>query len=196
MEIKRIHKPDEKTIREISRIHYSVLTESFLNNFGLSFLEKVYTNLLESPDSILLVSEENEVITGYALAFTGYSKFFRTAICNNRLALGTIVIKKILQKPSFVFKIASSLFNSTKEDGHAELQFIAIIPESQGKNIGTRLINLLNEEFRLKNITNYYVGTKAENPLSNQFYRKLGFKQISTKQYFGDKLNFYISPNI
>jgi len=195
MEIKRVQKSNKKIIREISRIHYSVLTESFLNNFGLDFLERIYTNLLESKDCILLVCEENEVVVGYALAFTDYSKFFQTAI-SKKILLGLSVVATLLRKPSFIKKILPSILKRQKEGNHAELQFIAVTQENRGKNIGTKLIEQLNLELKLKGIKNYLVGTKSENILSNQFYKKIGFKHVSVKYYFGDKLNFYISPDI
>lgn len=196
MEIKRIQNPNKKIIDEISRIHYSVLTESFLNNFGLNFLQIIYTNLLKSKNAILIVSEENDNIIGYALAYSDYSKFFKTAISENFIMIGLIVLGKILQKPKILIKLVSTLFKSNTETEHAELQFIAVTPTNQGKNIGTKLIEKLNIEFGQSNIKNYFVGTKTDNLLSNNFYKKLGFKMIYTKKYFGDQLNFYISPNI
>ena len=93
-----------------------------------------------------------------------------------------------------IWKLISSLFKTSNETPHAELQFIAIKPEHQGKNIGTKLVDALNREFSKAHIKNYVVGTKSSDKLSNKFYQKLGFIKSYTKNYFGDELNFYISP--
>ena len=193
MEITRLNSTDSKAIEEISEIHLSVLTESFLNNFGLEFLKIIYENLLHSKNSILIVSRENSKITGYLLAVTDYSKFVEVAVSKKKFDLAKAVMRTLLNKPQLIYKLATSLLKVSKEDPHAELQFIAILPECQGQGLGSKLMEELKMELEKIGIKQYHVGTKASNELSNRFYQKLGFPKAYTKNYFGDELNYYIS---
>ena len=193
MEIKRLINPDSKTITKIAEIHQSVLIESFLNNFGLKFLEIIYKNLLLSPYTIFLVAYENEKITGFLLAVTDYSKFFKLATTKEKSKLVAITLKTLVLKPQITYKLISSLLQVSKEESHAELQFIAILPDYQGQNIGTRLVDELKKAFLSFGIKKYYVGTKANDQLSNKFYLKVGFDKVYTKTYFGEKHNYYLS---
>ncbi|MEQ1561654.1 MAG: GNAT family N-acetyltransferase [Nitrospira sp.] len=196
MEIKRITNYDPKTIGVVAGIHYKILTESFLNNFGLSFLEIIYKNLSESKYSIFLVIEEDKGIKGFLLAMTDYSHFLSEAISKNKIKIISIIIKSIIKKPSIAYKIATSLLEVSKESPHAELQFVAILNGYQGLGWGTKILEKLNQEFKNVGIKKYVVGTKSENELSNKFYQKLGFVKTYTKTYFGEELNYYTSPEI
>lgn len=193
MEILRINSANKNYLDEIARIHISVLKESFLNNFGLIFLKIIYNNISKSQDTVLIVSIENKEITGYLLAVVDYSKFLKIAFSKNKMKLVSLILKSVLKKPDIILKIIPSLFKVTNEKPHAELQFIAIKPEHQGKNIGTSLVEALNNEFAKQKINTYFVGTKSSDNLSNRFYQKLGFQLSYKKKYFGDELNYYRS---
>ena len=195
MEIQKITKVNEEIIEQISKIHLKVLEESFLNNFGIEFLNIIYKNLLESKNSIVLGSFERGKITGYLLAVIDYSKVLKVAVSKKLLYLTYLVIKTLIKNPKLAVKMITSILKAGKEDSHPELQFIAILPEEQGKNLGTKLIEELNREFLKIGIGEYFVGTKSSNELSNKFYLKLGFKLSHTKKYFGDDLNYYKSPS-
>ncbi len=194
MEIKKITRGSDEAVDQISSIHLNVLGESFLNNFGIDFLKIIYRNLIESQNSIVLGSFEDKKITGYLLAVRDYSKFLKTTTSNRKLSLTYIVIKTVLRKPELLKKILTSLVKTRDENSHAELQFIALLPEAQGKNLGTELVQELNREFLKIGIKEYIVGTKSSNELSNKFYNRLGFMLSHKKEYFGDELNYYKSP--
>ncbi len=196
MEIKRINNSDPQIAEEIAKIHQSVLIDSFLNNFGLKFLKIIYENLLQSNDSITLVSEENGKITGFLVAVPDYSKFLKIATSKKKIRLLDTILMTLKWKPWLTYKIIFSLFKVSKENPHTELQFIAVVPEYQSQGIGTKLIDQLKKELTGLGIKKYLVGTKSSDELSNKFYQRLGFTKAYTKKYFGDELNYYLSPEI
>ncbi len=93
-----------------------------------------------------------------------------------------------------VTSIPSIIFS--KDKPHAELQFIAVLPEQQNKGLGKEMMGIMGSELVARGINQYYVGTKKDNILSNNFYQKHGFVFSHTKRYFGDTLNYYISPDV
>lgn len=198
MEIRKINKADASTTENIVSIHLTVLTESFLNNFGRKFLETIYVNIINSQESICLALYENDKIEGFALATKDYSTFFSNAIRENRFILFWELSTNLLLKPLNIYKLLKSLPNMvfTKEIPHAELQFLGVSPEFQGKGFGSALIERLGEEFKKVGVSEFYVGTKAEDPLSNKFYQKIGFAKKYSKTYFDKELNYYLSPRL
>ena len=196
MEIKLLTNPSDTEIEEIIQIHMKVLTESFLNNFGNKFLEIIYKNLSKSKNTIILIVK-NEKIDGFALATKNYSDFFADALAKKIIGVMLEVLKGIIKKPTITPKLLRSvpemLFK--KNEPHAELQFIAISPNLQGRGFGTLILNKLDEEFSKIGVNSYLVGTKEDNTLSNNFYKKNGFIFSHTKKFFGDTLNYYDSPS-
>jgi len=155
-------------------------------------------NLLDCPDTIFIIATENNRLIGFALAMTDYSKFLTTALKKDRSTLLLEIGWTLLKNPTTAFKLSFSLpgILLSSSHPHAELQFIAISPLYQGCGVGTQILSHLARELSSRKIKAYYVGTKAENTLSNQFYRKLGFQFSHSKKYFGDLFNYYVSPGL
>lgn len=196
MEIKRINTCNNEIVERIVLIHLSVLNDSFLNNFGEKFLKVIYCNLIESRETICLVLFENNKIEGFALASTDYSKFLSTAMKKGKFSILLSMMKCFILRPVVLYSLLKSVpkILFSKETPHAELQFLGVSPESQGKGFGQAIMKRLDEEFKKENISQFYVGTKARDPLSNKFYQKIGFTKEYSKTYFDDVLNYYLSP--
>lgn len=196
MEIKQINAVDPKIVDAIVSIHQNVLTDSFLNNFGIEFLKIIYTNLIQSSEIICLIAYEGNGIEGFALATKDYSFFLKSALSKNKLRAVYSMSTHVILRPAVVWKLMLSLpeILFSKDIPHAELQFIAITPKSQGKGLGSALMNKLKEKYRAEGLNEFYIGTKADNLLSNKFYQKIGCVKKYSRKYFGDKMNYYVYP--
>ena len=107
------------------------------------------------------------------------------------------IIISSLKNPLLLIKLIQwRLKPSHKNKIKPELQFFAIDKKFQGQGWGKKLIKKLAEEFKKEEIKQYRVGTKADNTLSNNFYKKSGFEFFYKDNFFGDKFNYYISPEI
>ena len=106
------------------------------------------------------------------------------------------MLTRAIIRPTIALKLIVSLpeILLSKDTPHAELQFIAINPKSQGKGLGLALMNKLKEKYRAEGLNEFYIGTKADNLLSNKFYQKIGCVKKYSRKYFGDKMNYYVYP--
>jgi len=77
-------------------------------------------------------------------------------------------------------------FSYVKDDGTSELAAIYLLPESQGKGLGTKL---LEQGLTLPNVRAIELNVKKDNASGMNFYLSKGFKQIDSfkEDYEGDE---------
>jgi ribosomal protein S18 acetylase RimI-like enzyme len=194
MQIQRVRDLTPQELSQIYLIHRNILKESFLNNFGQDFLKIVYQYLPKSRNNIFLILKSSDRVVGFGVA-TKNSNFVSEVIQNNFFTLTIAVAKAVLINAGLLFKITPWLFQSKKtEKFPSELLFLAIDKDYQGQGYGTEFIKKFYEEFRKEKIKYFKVGTKSNNPKSNEFYKKLKFSFLAEIEIFGDNFNYYLSP--
>ncbi len=192
MKIERIQKLNKQTLDEITDLHFKVLSESFINNFGREFVKISYIAILKNLKNIFFIATENGKFVGYLVATPNGEEFNKKVFLQSFWKLSWELLKSFTRNPFLILYLAHWFFLSLKRnDINPEIKYIAVNPKYQGKGVGTKLVNRLNIEFRKSSINQYKVGTKANSIGSNNFYQKLGFSYYDTKTFFGDKFNFY-----
>lgn len=75
----------------------------------------------------------------------------------------------------------------------ADVQTIAVVPEFEGKGIGSALLTELIEESRRRNAADVLLEVRADNPRAQQLYLRFGFKQIHVRpRYYRDGIDALI----
>lgn len=75
----------------------------------------------------------------------------------------------------------------------ADVQTIAVIPEQEGKGIGTALLTALIRESRRRNAEDVLLEVRADNPRAQQLYLRFGFEQIHVRpRYYRDGVDALI----
>ena len=197
MRILKVQKLSQSELERIVNLHYKILDESFLNNFGKNFLKVVYLTIVPSKTNITILTKEGENVIGFLVATKNGDEFNQEVIQKNFLKLSWEILKSSFLRPSLITRVIQWKFKPAHQNKiKPELQFIAIDPRYQGQGIGTKMLKMLSQEFKKDGINQYRVGTKAQNELSNAFYQKLGFKEFYKNSFFGDDFNYYLSPSI
>ncbi|XAS66384.1 ribosomal protein S18-alanine N-acetyltransferase [Micrococcaceae bacterium Sec5.7] len=75
----------------------------------------------------------------------------------------------------------------------ADVQTIAVVPEFEGKGIGSALLTELIEESRRRNAADVLLEVRADNPRAQQLYLTFGFEQIHVRpRYYRDGIDALI----
>jgi ribosomal protein S18 acetylase RimI-like enzyme len=194
MYLERVKTLQKSEIEQIVKLHQKILNESVLNKFGYSFLFIIYKSIPENPQNIVLVLRDKKKIVGFTVATLDSSNFYKKIVNNNFLLLSLAIIKTIILNPLLLYQVMSWILNKSSSKKYpAELQFIALDSNYQGKGLGTKMVKELVKLFKSSNINYFKVGTKKNNLLSNKFYRKLGYKYLFSEKILGDDFNYYLS---
>jgi ribosomal-protein-alanine N-acetyltransferase len=75
----------------------------------------------------------------------------------------------------------------------ADVQTIAVVPEFEGRGIGSALLTLLIGEARRRGAGDVLLEVRADNPRAQQLYLRFGFEQIHTRRkYYRDGVDALI----
>ncbi|MDR6556055.1 ribosomal-protein-alanine N-acetyltransferase [Arthrobacter pascens] len=75
----------------------------------------------------------------------------------------------------------------------ADVQTIAVVPEYEGRGIGTALLTELISEARRRGAADVLLEVRADNPRAQQLYRRFGFEQIHVRRkYYRDGVDALI----
>jgi ribosomal-protein-alanine N-acetyltransferase len=75
----------------------------------------------------------------------------------------------------------------------ADVQTIAVVPEQEGKGIGSALLGELIRESRLRHAEDVLLEVRADNPRAQQLYLRFGFEQIHVRpRYYRDGVDALI----
>jgi [ribosomal protein S18]-alanine N-acetyltransferase len=69
----------------------------------------------------------------------------------------------------------------------ADVQTLAVAPEAQGRGLGTRLLDLIEQEARRRGAEDLLLEVRKDNPRAQQLYLRNGFEQIHLRrEYYPD----------
>ncbi|MCX8453291.1 MULTISPECIES: ribosomal protein S18-alanine N-acetyltransferase [Paenarthrobacter] len=69
----------------------------------------------------------------------------------------------------------------------ADIQTIAVVPECEGKGIGSAILTELIDEARRRKAADVLLEVRTDNPRAQQLYRRFGFEQIHIRpRYYRD----------
>jgi len=75
----------------------------------------------------------------------------------------------------------------------ADVQTIAVVPEHEGRGIGSTLLTQLIEEARHRGAADVLLEVRADNPRAQQLYLRFGFEQIHVRpRYYRDGVDALI----
>ncbi len=139
---------------------------------------------LESDPDFSFVLEDQGTIKGYVLGTLDSNKFAKFA---NEDYLPRIRAKYQKYENDFT-QIEKDLWKEILRDYEMSNEIlkkypshlhIDLLPEMQGKGHGTKLMNLLLEQFKKFNSPGVHLGLAASNLRAFSFYEKMGFSTLS-----------------
>ncbi|HKA00086.1 MAG TPA: GNAT family N-acetyltransferase [Candidatus Solibacter sp.] len=167
----------------IVRVHLKAFSHFFLTRLGSEFLHRYYDLVLHYRAGILLVSEWQGALNGFACGFLNPAEFYGLMWRNGwtfvRPALSALVRHPYLATGVMrgVQKIQTSA--SRAAVGSCELSSIAVAPEAGGSRLGRTLVEAFLAQAWSMDAQCIYLTTDADgNEPANALYQKSGFQRV------------------
>jgi ribosomal protein S18 acetylase RimI-like enzyme len=182
----------------IVTIHQTAFSNFFLTQLGAEFLSKYYSLVLTYHSGIILVSEEQDRLKGFACGFVDPAEFYRL-MWRTKLTFAQPVVSVLLRHPSLITKVLYGVRrihtpSSEWPPRSCELSSIAVAPEASGNGLGKSLIGAFLTRARSMDARCVYLTTDADgNDAANAFYRNAGFQYTRRfRQREGRWMNEYV----
>jgi ribosomal protein S18 acetylase RimI-like enzyme len=165
----------------IVEIHQKAFSHFFLTQMGGEFLRKYYALVLDYRAGIVVVSEGQDVLEGFACGFVNPAEFYQL-MWRSRRTFTLPVLSALVRQPSLAAKVLWGVHRiQTPESewpaGSCELSSIAVAPETSGNGLGKVLMRAFLTQARSMDAQCVYLTTDADgNDAVNAFYRDVGFR--------------------
>jgi glycosyltransferase involved in cell wall biosynthesis/ribosomal protein S18 acetylase RimI-like enzyme len=182
----------------IVTIHQKAFHHFFLTRMGATFLRKYYEHVLRHTSGIVLVSERNGTLNGFACGFGDPAEFYRS-MWRSRRAFALPALAALLRNPflgghmiNAVRRIQTSA--TAGPPSSCELSSIAVTPEATGNGLGKELLRAFLEQSWARHAQCVYLTTDAAgNEAANALYREIGFQHSRCfQQQKGRWMNEYV----
>jgi ribosomal protein S18 acetylase RimI-like enzyme len=181
-----IRKASPQDLGRILALYKDFMFDSFLINFGDSFVKEYLVKITESVDCVSLVAAEED-LTGFIIATFNSRKLFSELLLDAKLLCAWL--KGIFICPRLALKSLGLLkyfLNNEVKYAYAEFLFIAVDPACRKRKIGTRLITEVLNLMRRQGIKRVKVSAVVKNEGVHRLLKKLGF-QLSREINLFDK---------
>lgn len=183
-------------LKEVSQVHKSAFSNSFITKLGLGAIKRYYKWQLEGPhEHYSLVAERDGRIVGFCvggisrgslIGFLRKNIFYLSVVVMLRFWL--LFNKELFAK--FIYGVRlllKKIFIDKKEEektlGNDSFGILAICvsPGYQGLGISQQLMEVSEKEAIRKNFKQMHLTVAKKNLRAIRFYEKLGYKKIEEK---------------
>jgi ribosomal protein S18 acetylase RimI-like enzyme len=168
-------------IDKVVLIHLQSFKDFFLSSLGKSFLQLLYTEILDDQSGISLVYEVQGELCGFAVGTDSPNGFYKKMLSQKLISFAISAIVPVLYNPRIIPRLIRALripSSYTEESKHAMLMSIAILPSLQNCGGGSLLLDAFVNTCISRQVKVIILTTDdKDNDHVNIFYQKHGFKK-------------------
>lgn len=169
-------------LHQVVEVHLKSFQGFFLTFLGARFLRELYGNIQKDSKGILFVAESQGRIEGFIAGVEEQSGFYQRLVKKRQWAFSVAALGALIKRPSIAPRLIRALrrpAESKQASAEACLMSIAVRPESEGREIGRRLVQQFCRELASRGAHAVCLTTdKDKNDVVNHFYEKLGFRLV------------------
>lgn len=170
-------------INAVAKLHATELRYSFNSRIGPAHLACIYRVMLTQTDTFVGVAMDAGVPVGLVSGALDV-RTMRPAILRSLGMRGKLrMMLGLLRNPSAVFALLEELksrppVKAGSQEVNACLTTIAVASSHRRMGLAARLVTALEDFFRARGASHYWLDTIAENTGARSFYRKRGFVEL------------------
>ena len=179
---------DKDDALEIAKIHKTEIKKGFLSSLHISFLENLYSAIIESSVSFCVVAKEQDMVVGFISGVTDINKLYFYFLKKYFFQSVFLLFKKMFSL-SYIKKIFETLLYPIKEKKlpPAELLTMAVYSQFQGQGIVSKMFLEFILEMRKRDASIFKVLVGEELTSAIHFYEKNGFIFLKNTTVHGGK---------
>ena len=171
---------NKKYVHDIVDIHMKTFTGFFLTFLGEGFLKQLYAGFIEYEESnVIIAFGEDEKVIGFLAYSEQLSAFYKYLIKRKLFQFAWFAFCAFLKKPKILFRLLRAFTysdGSKREEQYVELSSIGVLPEKKNLGVGSKMIELLKQQFNDSQFEYIKLETdRDDNEGANCFYQKNGF---------------------
>jgi ribosomal protein S18 acetylase RimI-like enzyme len=162
-------------------LHASQITEGFLSSLGRPFLTRLYRRVARSPQSFVLVAQQDDTVVGFVAGSEDVRVLYRSFLLHDGVAAAISALPQLARSWRRVVEtLRYPTGGGAEPDGErplppAELLAIAVAPDARGHGTGRQLVDALTNEFRRRGVDAVRVVVGADNDAAIGLYERCGF---------------------
>ncbi len=174
-------------ISRVARFHSSYIPHSTFARLGIPFLKILYQGFLGSDYGFVYTYWEGEEMQGFIAGATDSQNLLKSLLPRYPLSLLLISLKVLFRHPGLLSSLFQTFCYPQKvdlEQTKAELLFIAVKPESRGRDIGSKLILRALKELKKRGIDRVKVSVEKNNRQAINLLKKMNFSQERSFSFY------------
>jgi ribosomal protein S18 acetylase RimI-like enzyme len=155
-------------------LHSGQITEGFLTFLGPTFLRRLYRRIARSPESFLLIVDDDVTPVGFLAGSSDVSTLYRSFVWRDGPAAALACSGRLLRS----WRRAWETFRhgATSAGQGAELLAVAVDSAAQGRGGGSLLVEGFLADIARRGQSAAYVVVAADNETAVALYRRAGFR--------------------
>ena len=164
----------------LARLHADGIDTGFLPRLGVGFLEHLYRQMLDSPESVVLVAEDDYAPVGFVAGTTNVDALYRAFVRRRGFRAATAASFR-LARPSTIRRAWETYrYDGDHLDTPAELLSMAVADPFRGRGTGKALGIAFLEAMTARGVDRVKVVVGADNEGALAAYRSMGFIEAGT----------------
>jgi len=179
---------------DVCRLHEAAMGDSLWARLGRPFLHAVYSGLVEHPDFVGFVYEEEGRVRGFIAGTSNGPRMLREVLRRRAVRLAPATILGLIRRPGAAGHLLETLryFRRSTPDNlegvTAESLFCSFEPELRGRRISGLINKLLFDELAARGHSHVKITTEADNAGAVRQLSSWGFEQAGRFRFYGKEM--------
>lgn len=176
-------------LKQIAIMHQTEISQGFISTLGTNFLIKLYSSIIKSHYSFLIIARIENQIIGFLAGSLDTAKVYKHFIFRHGLFILPVLIPRLISV-SNILKVIETLLYPHKPEilnlPSAEILNFCVSNAIQRKGVGKDIFSFSMEEFRNFNIREIKIITGASQISAQKFYESIGAAFMTTIEIHKD----------